>query len=43
MTYSLSLWDRMHEVTTGKKNIGGLVEYMAHDVRHSLPMDIAGL
>ncbi len=22
----------MHEVATGKKNIGGLVEYMAHDV-----------
>lgn len=32
MTYSWSLWDRMHEVATGKKNIGGLVEYMAHDV-----------
>jgi glycosidase len=32
MTYSWSLWDKMHEVATGKKNIGGLVEYMAHDV-----------
>lgn len=32
MTYSWSLWDKMKEVTTGKKNIGGLVEYMAHDV-----------
>lgn len=32
MTYSWSLWDKMHDVTVGKKNIGGLVEYMAHDV-----------
>lgn len=32
MTYSWSLWDKMKESTTGKKNIGGLVEYMAHDV-----------
>jgi glycosidase len=32
MTYSWSLWDKMHEVTMGKKNISGLVEYMAHDV-----------
>lgn len=32
MTYSWSLWDRMHEVATGEKNIAGLVEYMAHDV-----------
>ncbi|MEO8769616.1 MAG: alpha-amylase family glycosyl hydrolase [Ferruginibacter sp.] len=32
MTYSWSLWDKMRDVTTGKKNIDGLVEYMAHDV-----------
>ena len=32
MTYSWSLWDKMRDVTTGGKNIGGLVEYMAHDV-----------
>ncbi|MFT3912199.1 MAG: alpha-amylase family glycosyl hydrolase [Ferruginibacter sp.] len=32
MTYSWSLWDKMRDVTTGKKNIAGLVEYMAHDV-----------
>lgn len=32
MTYSWSLWDQMRGVTTGGKNIGGLVEYMAHDV-----------
>ncbi|GGK60763.1 alpha-amlyase [Rufibacter glacialis] len=32
MTYSWSLWDRLHEVTTGQKPIHGLVEYMAHDV-----------
>lgn len=38
MTYSWSLWDKMKEVTTGKKNIGGLVEYMAHDV-NSVPKD----
>ena len=33
-TYSWSLWDKMKEVTTGKKPIGGLVEYMAHDVNY---------
>lgn len=32
MTYSWSLWDKMKDATTGKKNINGLVEYMAHDV-----------
>lgn len=32
MTYSWSLWDKMRDVTTGGKNISGLVEYMAHDV-----------
>ncbi len=31
-TYSWSLWDKMKDATTGKKPIGGLVEYMAHDV-----------
>ncbi len=38
MTYSWSLWDKMKDVTTGKKNIGGLVEYMAHDV-NTFPYD----
>lgn len=38
MTYSWSLWDKMKDVTTGKKNIGGLVEYMAHDV-NTFPRD----
>ncbi len=38
MTYSWSLWEKMKEVTTGKKNIGGLVEYMAHDV-NTVPHD----
>jgi cyclomaltodextrinase len=32
MTYSWSLWDKMRDATTGKKGIGGLIEYMAHDV-----------
>lgn len=32
MTYAWSLWDKMRSVTLEKKNIGGLVEYMAHDV-----------
>jgi cyclomaltodextrinase / maltogenic alpha-amylase / neopullulanase len=32
MTYSWSLWDKMRDATTGKKGIGGLVEYLAHDV-----------
>jgi cyclomaltodextrinase / maltogenic alpha-amylase / neopullulanase len=32
MTYSWSLWNKMHDATVGKKGIGGLVEYMAHDV-----------
>lgn len=31
MTYSWSLWDKMHNATVGGKGIGGLVEYMAHD------------
>ncbi len=38
MTYSWTLWDKMKDVTTGKKNIGGLVEYMAHDV-NTVPPD----
>jgi cyclomaltodextrinase / maltogenic alpha-amylase / neopullulanase len=38
MTYSWSLWDRMKDVTTGHKSIGGLVEYMAHDV-NTFPPD----
>lgn len=32
MTYSWSLWNKMHEVAVGGKAIYGLVEYMAHDV-----------
>ena len=32
MTYSWSLWDKLHSITTGGKNINGLVEYMAHHV-----------
>lgn len=32
MTYSWTLWDKMKDVTKDKKSIGGLVEYMAHDV-----------
>lgn len=32
MTYSWSLWDKMRAVTLEHKSIGGLVEYMAHDV-----------
>ena len=32
MTYSWTLWDKMAAVTRDKKSMGGLVEYMAHDV-----------
>ncbi|RZJ31726.1 MAG: alpha-amlyase, partial [Flavobacterium sp.] len=32
MTYSWSLWDKMHAAAKDNKGIGGLVEYMAHDV-----------
>jgi cyclomaltodextrinase / maltogenic alpha-amylase / neopullulanase len=32
MTYSWSLWNKLHEATLEKKGIGGLVEYLAHDV-----------
>ena len=32
MTYSWTLWDKMKDATVNKKGIGGLVEYMAHDV-----------
>ena len=38
MSYSWSLYDRLKEVTTGSKPIGGLVEYMAHDV-NTFPPD----
>jgi cyclomaltodextrinase len=38
MTYSWSLWDKMKEVTTGKKSMSGLVEYMAQDV-NTFPHD----
>lgn len=37
MTYSWSLWEKMHDVAKGK-NIAGLVEYMAHDV-NTFPVD----
>jgi cyclomaltodextrinase len=32
MTYSWSLWDKMHAAAKDNKGIGGVVEYMAHDV-----------
>lgn len=38
MTYSWSLWDKMHDVAQGKKKPGVLVEYMAHHVG-SFPQD----
>lgn len=36
MTYSWTLFDKLKDATTQKKGIGGLVEYMAHDLG-SLP------
>ncbi|MET0462254.1 MAG: alpha-amylase family glycosyl hydrolase [Chitinophagaceae bacterium] len=38
MTYSWTLWDKLKDATTNKKGIGGLVEYMAHDV-NTVPPD----
>jgi cyclomaltodextrinase len=38
MTYSWSLWDKMIAVAKEGKSIGGLVEYMAHDV-NTFPRD----
>ncbi len=38
MTYSWSLYDKMHSVTVEQKDFGGLVEYMAHDV-NTFPKD----
>lgn len=38
MTYSWSLWNKLHEVTVGGKPIHGLIEYMAHDVS-TFPQD----
>ncbi len=38
MTYAWSLWNELRNVTTGKKPIGGLVEYMAHQV-NAFPVD----
>ncbi len=32
MTYAWSLWDKMKDVAQHKTSIGGLVEYLAHDV-----------
>lgn len=38
MTYSWSLYDKLHSVTVEKKDFAGLVEYMAHDV-NTVPRD----
>jgi 1,4-alpha-glucan branching enzyme len=38
MTYSWSLWDKLKDATVNKKGIGGLVEYLAHDV-NTVPPD----
>jgi glycosidase len=38
MTYSWTLWDKMHQATVGKKGAAVLTEYMAHDVG-SVPKD----
>jgi glycosidase len=38
MTYAWSLWDQMRAVTKEHKSIGGIIEYMAHDVS-SFPKD----
>lgn len=32
MTYSWSLWYKMNDASVGGKGIGGLIEYIAHDV-----------
>jgi len=32
MTYSWSLWNKMHAAAADNKGIGGIIEYMAHDV-----------
>lgn len=32
MTYSWSLWEKMHAAAKENKGIGGLIEYLAHDV-----------
>lgn len=32
MTYAWSLWEKMHNATVGKKGLGQLIEYLAHDV-----------
>ena len=38
MTYSWSLWDKMHAAAKDGKSISGLIEYMAHDV-NTFPRD----
>lgn len=38
MTYSWSLWEKMHQATVGGKGAAALTEYMAHDVG-SVPRD----
>lgn len=32
MTYSWSLWYKMHDAAVGGKGIGGIIEYIAHDI-----------
>jgi len=38
MSYSWTLWERMHAITIEKKPLDGLVEYLAHDV-NTFPKD----
>ena len=38
MTYSWTLFDKLKDATTQNKGIGGLVEYLAHDVGSVLEM-----
>ena len=38
MTYSWSLWEKMHDAVKGGKGVSGLIEYMAHDV-NTFPED----
>ena len=38
MTYSWTLWDKMKSAVNTRNNLGGLVEYMAHDV-NTVPRD----
>ncbi len=38
MTYAWSLWDELHAVTIKGESLGGLIEYLAHDV-NTFPRD----